>query len=98
MKLKYNKEEFEQKAKELSETHDVPLDVMREWLREAYNKLLKQYIVSKKGKKPITTKEETKTFLEDTVDKSIEWICPFCGSINSNRECSGCDAYMDDTE
>jgi rubrerythrin len=99
MRIKYNKEEFEQKAKELADEHDVPLDIMREWLNDAYNKLLKKYQkVSKKDMKRKPDEKELKKELEDMLEKDIEWICPFCETINSGKTCATCGAYLDDGE
>jgi len=42
-KIKYNKKEFETKVKELAKLHDLPEKVIRQWLKESYNMVEKQY-------------------------------------------------------
>jgi hypothetical protein len=42
-KIKFDKKEFEKKVKELAVKHDVPEDVMREWLKETYDVVESHY-------------------------------------------------------
>ena len=52
--IKYNKEEFKKAVKMLSDKHDVPEDIMADWLKDTYKKIEKNYrkkLVVKETKK-----------------------------------------------
>ena len=42
-KIKYNKKEFKEKVKELAKKHDVPEEIMKEWLEDTYTVVEKKY-------------------------------------------------------
>lgn len=97
MKIKRNKKEFEERAKALSERYDVPLETMKEWLDDAYNTILKKYIVESKSKEKLT-KEGLREELEEMLENDLEWICPFCENINKGKTCAKCGAYLSDEQ
>lgn len=90
--LSYNEEEFKENAKKLAKKHQIPIEIMEQWLKESYDDISKQFIRKLSGKKD---KKKRQPKVEEILPNNTDWMCPFCGSINKELGCSGCDAVLD---
>jgi rubrerythrin len=90
--INYNEEEFKENAKKLAKKHDVPIEIMEQWLKESYKEVSEQFSRKLQGKKEKKKKQsDVKKILPD----GTEWRCPFCETINKTLKCTGCDAFLD---
>ena len=74
----------------LAKKHQVPFEIMEQWLEESYQEVSKKFGDKLSGKKEKKKKPDGKMLPDD-----MEWLCPFCDNINRTVKCSGCDAFLD---
>lgn len=86
--IKYDKEEFKRAVKKLSLLHDLPEDVIADWLKDTYTRIEKQY----RSKLSERMKGKTKSKLEALLKEDV-WVCDYCDTVNTLVRCVNCGSF-----